>query len=157
MLIPMIKNFVKEHWIWILSKRTGVSRQSVYNLLNNKNATFKKSTLDKLYSFFHLYKDEFYLQNLKRQYQDWHSYLARLLQDKRISMWLSRYDIVKGAIISEKTISRIERWWVPDIWTLEQILPILKFSVEESNVIIEFAKHLKVLADLQKKYSIIET
>lgn len=154
MLIPLVKNYIKEHSMESLSIISWVSRQSLHNLVNKRKPTFRKQTLDKLYSFFHLYKDEFYIQNFKRQYQDWPSYLARILQNKRLWLGLSRHELARRSLISEKTISRVERWWMPDDWTLNSLIPALWFNDQEKQEIINFSKQLRVLVNLHKKYAI---
>lgn len=115
MITPLIVEKIREYktrngeyWLSRLSDRTGLGTIAIENVFYQRKQKYKISTLDELYDYFKIEKDEWYKSNLKKWHQKPDSIIWSIFRAKRIEMWLSLHDAARENKIDERTIKRLE-------------------------------------------------
>jgi transcriptional regulator with XRE-family HTH domain len=93
----------------MICDRTGLGHVAINNLTHEKKAKYKPSTLNVLYDYFKLERDDWYRANMKKWHQKPDSILGSYFREKRIALGLSIPEVARALRnIDERTIHRIE-------------------------------------------------
>lgn len=155
-MIPAIITSIREYvdrntdyernGILVLEIRTGVWRRVIENLMEGKIDRYKIRTLNTLYDFFSLERDDFYMDNLDRLKQGtvhnqsaWHdSVFGSIMYEMRKKQKMTIPEVSFATKIDEKTIKRIEYGeTLPSFgsYTLTTLANLYEFSDEDRNTI----------------------
>ena len=145
MTIPLIVEKIREYkdrnweyWLARLSDRTGLGHIAIENVFRQRKEKYKISTLDSLYDYFKLEKDEWYRANLKKWHEQHDSILGNIFREKRISMSYTISRVAREIRVDEKTIKNIETGsTLPHFnqYTFKKLLNLYDFSDEERTTI----------------------
>jgi hypothetical protein len=83
-ILQLIKAEEKENGLEYLANRVGVSYSFLYSLVNSKYNKVNKNKLEKLYDHYHLDKDSFFIDNLRKWYKPNNSILGNIFMVRRI-------------------------------------------------------------------------
>lgn len=147
-------DYINKQWFKKIIGSTGLNREVFQNMIDNKSCKFQKKTLDILYDFFRLEKDEFYQDNLKKWVMPTESILGEILRKKRLQAWMTIPDVQKIIKVDSRQIARIEAWdSLPSFWgyTMTKLLLIYEFTEEEREKIRWFITILKDLIIINHK------
>lgn len=157
MLIYKIEEYLKTHTISELERYSGISQRTLNRLIKNKNWRFYRSTLDCLYDFFKIEKDELYYENFKKWYPKTPSLFWNFVRNKRLWENKCLEELAKEIKVNRRAISRLEAWesqpWY-NSWTISNLFESLKFTEEEKEVTKNFIKAIKQMESLVKKTEI---
>lgn len=142
LVIQKLKEFmVKNHPYWLqrIHDRTWLGHVAINNLLNVKKKKYKPSTINVLYEFFKLERDDWYRENLKKWHQEPDSILGKFFREKRLQLGLSIHEVARQLKnIDDRTIHRIESGdSFPNFtsYTIIQLIKLYRLSEEEKNTI----------------------
>jgi len=157
MLIVKIKEYLNGHTIQELYNNTGISTGVFYSLLKRDWKKYNKNTLDILYSFFRLDRDEFYNNNLKKWYPKTLSLFGTLVRYKRVRKNIDIDELARMMKIEKRALCRLESWdALPtfDSWTIQHLIIALDFTKEEIENTKKYIDNMKRLEKTVKKYEI---
>lgn len=78
-----------------IESETGVGKTTLRKLKSMKPGKYKKNTLDVLYQYFDIERDDFYDDQMKKRYPPTFSVIGNILRQKRIQMGLSIAEVAK--------------------------------------------------------------
>lgn len=143
--INNMKKLRHETWIWC---------KAIYSIMRwYKNKKYTSQTLDTLYDFFELEKDNFYKENQKKWLKSDESILWILLKKKREQLQLSKKEVAKIIKWTEREMTRIESWDVApkfNSYYLRELLNLYKFSENERNQIKWYVASLHDIIELNR-------
>lgn len=162
MTAPLIVERIREYkekntgyWLVRLSDRTGLGTIAIENVLYQKKPKYKISTLDALYTYFKIEKDEWYRQNLKKWHEQHDSILGNIFREKRIEMNLTIHEVAQRIRVDEKTIKNIETGnSLPHFnqYTFKKLMNLYSFDDEEKTTIAWWITITHDLMMVYKKY-----
>lgn len=134
-----------ETWIWC---------KAIYSIMRwHKNKKYTSQTLDTLYDFFELEKDNFYKENQKKWLKSDESILWVLLKKKREQLQLSKKEVAKIIKWTEREMTRIESWDVApkfNSYYLRELIKLYNFSDSEWNQIKWYVASLHDIIELNR-------
>lgn len=157
MLVEKIRDYLNTHTIQELHGETWVCTGVFYSLLKRDWKKYNKNTLDILYSFFKLERDQFYKDNLKKWYPKTPSLFGTFIRYKRLKMEIDLHDLAKKIRTDERALARFESWdALPtfDGWTIQHLMEALQFTDEEKTMAKIYIDNMKWLEKTIKKYDI---
>jgi len=151
-----INDFLNENLVKDLRRETWIGCKAIYSIKNGyKNKKYTAQTLDILYEFFNIPKDDFYNENLKKWLKSDESILWILLKKRREKLNLTKIDVAKILKWTEREISRIEAWDVApklNSYYLKELLKLYKFSENERDQIRWYVSSLHDIIALNRNY-----
>lgn len=159
--LPKIVKMIRGHpkSLSALSTETWVSKSSLHSLKTMKSRKYRKQTLDTLYNYFELGRDDFYDSNLKSRYPPTFSVIGNILRKKRISLWYSISEVAQITKWEKRQIFRIEAWDSLPAYSsryMTQLMDLYKFDEEERNKIMRGIAILKDLVKINNRYDDVE-
>jgi len=156
-IIIKIGNYVSkdEKSARTLSDKTGIDIGIINSIVSGKRKKYRSTTLDILYEFFWLEKDDFYKENMKRRLQPSESILGTILRDRRVQMWYSLEDVSALLKWDARSLARIESWdTLPAYhsYYITRLLQLYKFTKEESETLKRFICILRDLVKIAGRY-----
>ena len=162
MLINKINDYLKINNIKNLSNQSWIWENVFLSILNKENRKYNKNTLDILYSFFWLSRDDFYLNNLKKRNPKTNCLFGYFIRLKRLKKNINILELAKKIKMGDRAIARIEAGdSLPSFnsYTIENLSNFLEFNNNEKKIIkkyIEITKELNNLLeneikDIEKK------
>ena len=143
--INNMKKLRHETWIWC---------KAIYSIMRwHKNKKYTSQTLDTLYDFFELEKDNFYKENQKKWLKSDESILWVLLKKKREQLQLSKKEVAKIIKWTEREMTRIESWDVApkfNSYYLRELIKLYNFSDSEWNQIKWYVASLHDIIELNR-------
>jgi len=143
--INNMKKLRHETWIWC---------KAIYSIMRwHKNKKYTSQTLDTLYDFFELEKDNFYKENQKKWLKSDESILWVLLKKKREQLQLSKKEVAKIIKWTEREMTRIESWDVApkfNSYYLRELIKLYNFSESEWNQIKWYVASLHDIIELNR-------
>lgn len=142
-------------WLTDLSRQTGVSRSALRSLKNLKKTKYRKQTLDVLYDFFDIDRDEFYKDNMKKRHPPTFTVIGNIMRLKRLEQHWSIEEVAKIIKWSPRELYRIEAWdSLPSYrsWYMTELLELYEFTEEEKHTIMWWIAIVKDLIKLNNKY-----
>ena len=143
--INNMKKLRHETWIWC---------KAIYSIMRwHKNKKYTSQTLDTLYDFFELEKDNFYKENQKKWLKSDESILWVLLKKKREQLQLSKKEVAKIIKWTEREMTRIESWDVApkfNSYYLRELIKLYNFSDTEWNQIKWYVASLHDIIELNR-------
>jgi hypothetical protein len=140
-----MKKLRHETWIWC---------KAIYSIMRwHKNKKYTSQTLDTLYDFFELEKDNFYKENQKKWLKSDESILWVLLKKKREQLQLSKKEVAKIIKWTEREMTRIESWDVApkfNSYYLRELIKLYNFSDSEWNQIKWYVASLHDIIELNR-------
>lgn len=152
-IIDLLEIEVNKVWIKEISLNTGLSFKCIENFYKWKYKKQRKETLDILYEYFKLEKDDFYNENIKKWQMPTQSVLGTFLRRKRLEKWLSIHDVAKKIKWDDRQIARIEAGdSLPDYssYYITKFFEIYEFTDDEKNTVSWFIVILRDLVNLSK-------
>lgn len=156
-IIESLINEVRIKWIKQVSDSTGLSVKCVENCVTGKNKKFRRHTLDILYEYFKVEKDEFYNDNTKKWEMPTQSILWTFLREKRVEKWYTIHQVARLIKWDDRQIARIEAGdSLPHYssYYFTKFFELYEFNEEEKNTVSWFIVILKDLVNLSKKTKI---
>lgn len=157
MLVEKIRDYLNTHTIQELHGETWVCTGVFYSLLKRDWKKYNKNTLDILYTFFKLERDQFYKDNLKKWYPKTPSLFWTFIRYKRLKMEIDLHDLAKKIRTDERALARLESGdALPnfDGWTIQHLMEALQFTDEEKTMAKIYIDNMKWLEKTIKKYDI---
>lgn len=157
MLLQKIQEYIKKYSLKDLAFSSSVWVRVILSILALENKKYNKSTLDVLYEFFKLEKDDFYMQNMKKWYPKTETLLGSLFRLKRIWKNKDIHDIAKDIKMEKRALARLESGdALPNYnsYTIQKIIEVLEFSDLEKKIIKDYISSMKNIEALVKKYDI---
>lgn len=157
MLVEKIREYLDTHTIQDLHNKTWVCTGVFYSLLKRDWKKYSKNTLDILYDFFELQRDQFYNDNLKKWYPKTPSLFGTFVRYKRLHMEIDIKQLAKLVRVDERALARLESWdALPtfDSWTIQHIMDTLNFTDEEKTMTKIYIDNMKWMEKTIKKYDI---
>lgn len=157
MLVEKIREYLDTHTIQELHNKTGVCTGVFYSLLKRDWKKYNRNTLDILYDFFSLERDEFYKDNLKKWYPKTPSLFWTFIRYKRLKMEIDLHDLAKEIKTDQRALARLESWdALPSInsWTIQHLMDALQFTDDERTMTKIYIDSMKMLEKAIKKYDI---
>lgn len=156
MIKKLINDYIQENGIGNLQKHTGVSEAVINAIItdNPKKVKFRVTTLDALYEFFRLVKDNFYMENMKKRHPNTDSILGSYLRSKRIALGYSMEEIAHELKSTKLTIIRIELGEVlPQFgsYTMQNLMFKYKLDPIERQLVKNYIQATKDIETLLKK------
>ena len=149
-----IKEFLDQNNMKILRQETWIWCKAIYSIKNwHRNKKYTKQTLDTLYDFFNLTKDNFYIDNMKKWLKSDESILWVLLKNRRDKLWFSKKEVAKIIKWTEREMTRIEAWDVApkfNSYYLRELIKLYKFSESEWNQIKWYVASLHDIIELNR-------
>lgn len=143
-IIEKVRSYIQNHdqgeneWLALLEYRTWVWRKILQNLYEWKIEKYRISTLDTLYTFFKIERDEFYTENMLKIKRRHESIFWQIMFEMRRRKGLKIDEVSMATKIDERTIRRIEYGEVlPNFssYTLTKLLDLYDFPDEDRNTI----------------------
>ena len=139
-----------------LIDNTGVSNAVVNAIItdNPKKVKFRTTTLDALYEYFNLHKDNYYFDNMKKRFPNTDSVLGTFLRNKRIELGYSVDHIAHELKSTRLTILRLELGEVlPHFtsYTMQNIMFKYGLTPQERQLCKNFINAIKDIERLVKK------
>jgi len=151
-----INDFLDENSVDELRKETWIGCKAIYSIRNGyKNKKYTNQTLDMLYEFFNVDKDDFYYENLKKWLKSDESILWSLLKKRREKLNLTKLDVANTLKWTVREISRIEAWDVApklNSYYLRELLKLYWFTESEWNQIRWYVSSLHDIIELNRKH-----
>jgi ribosome-binding protein aMBF1 (putative translation factor) len=144
---------VNKIWIKQISINTGLSADCIEHFYKWKYKKQRRKTLDILYEYFRLPKDDFYNENIKKWQMPTQSVLWTFLRQKRLAKWLSIHDVARKIKWDDRQIARIEAGdSLPHYssYYITKFFEIYEFTDEEKNTVSWFIVILRDLVNLSK-------
>lgn len=157
MLVEKIRKYLDDHTIQDLHNQTGICTGVFYSLLKRDWKKYSKNTLDILYSFFELPRDQFYNNNLKKWYPKTPSLFGTFVRYKRLHKEIDIKQLSKMVRVDERALARLESGdALPtfDSWTIQHIMEALDFNDEEKTMTKIYIDNMKWIEKTIKKYDI---
>ena len=157
MLIQKIKDYIKQYDLNTLTDMSWINRRVILSLIKWEHKKYRKTTLDILYDFFHLKKDQFYYDNFKKWYPQTESILWTLIRFKRVRKNLELDQLAKSIKMDSRALARLESGdSLPyyKSWSIQNIMEILDFNDTEKKIIEEYMKVMIKTKKLVKKYEL---
>ena len=157
MLVENIRNYLNSHTIQELHNATWICTGVFYSLLKRDHKKYNKNTLDILYNFFKLPRDQFYNDNLKKWYPKTPSLFGTFIRFKRLKMEIDLHDLAKQIRTDERALARLESGdALPtyDGWTIQHLMEALDFTEDEKTMAKIYIDNMKWLEKTIKKYDI---
>lgn len=157
MLVEKIKQYLDENTIQDLYHATGVNTGVFYSLLKRDWKKYNKNTLDILYSFFGLPRDQFYNDNLKKWYPKTPSLFGTFVRYKRLHQEVDLKELAVKLRMDERALARLESGdALPtfDSWTIQHMMDALDFTSEERTMAKIYIDNMKWLEKTIKKYDL---
>lgn len=157
MLVEKIRSYLDNHTIQDLHHSTGICTGVFYSLLKRDWKKYSKNTLDILYKFFDIKRDQFYNDNLKKWYPKTPSLFGTFVRYKRLKMEIDLKQLSQLVRVDERALARLESGdALPtfDSWTIQHIFDALKFTDEEKTMTKIYIDNMKWLEKTIKKYDI---
>lgn len=157
MLIQKIKEYLKEYSIRSLCDRSWIHDSAILSMIKGEHKKYRRNTLDILYEFFSLEKDNFYRENMKKWFPKTESLLWTLIRFKRVRANLNLGVLAKQIKMSERALARIESGdSLPycNSRSIKHIMEVLEFTKEEKEIIGRYIEVMKETEKLVKKYEI---
>lgn len=157
LLLTKIQEYIKKYDMKTLCNMSWINDRVFLSLLKQEHRKYHRNTLDILYSFFHIEKDKFYKDNIKKWYPKTESLLWTLVRFKRVRQNLSIHKLAKNIKMDSRALARIESWdALPyyNNWSVQHILEELNFSDEEKGKVKKYIEVMKNIEKLVKKYEI---
>ena len=108
MLINLTKKYIRERSFLELCRKSGITRNTWRSLL--RGGRIQKDTLDRMYNFFDLPVDEFYIKNLSSRYTDRNETIETTIKVIRVYLFgMTTEEFAKMLGMSKRSIERIER------------------------------------------------
>lgn len=105
MLQQELKTFIKKNGMRKASLLSGLSDQTLWNVLKGQRPT--KKTVDILYKLLKLPIDDWYISNLKNWYSD-NEGVGMLIRTIRVNMGMNQEEFSKMIDVNPRTLQRIE-------------------------------------------------
>jgi hypothetical protein len=158
-IIIKIRTYLKddERNSTTLSNATGVDVGIINSILSGKRKKYRSTTLDILYEYFGIERDDYYKENLKRWVMPVESILGSILRNRRIQMWYSIEDVANLVKWEERQLARIEAGdSLPSYqsYYISKLLPLYQFTPQEQEQIRWFICILKDMVKIHNKYDI---
>ena len=161
MLIHKVKEYLALHGSQKLCNETGLSADVINAITEpTRRIKFKSTTLDVLYDFFRLYKDNFYHANLKKRYPKTQSMLWSYFRLKRMKKNLSLEQLAHKIKSSKLSIIRLELGEsLPSFlsYTMQSVLKELEFNEEEIRIVKQMIIAVKDIENLLRLFTKGET
>jgi len=123
----------------MICDRTGIGHVAIDNIIHEKKSKYKLSTLNALYEYFKIERDDWYRSNMKKWHQRPDSILGSYFREKRIALSLSIHEVARSLRnIDERTIYRIESGdSFPDYssYTIIKLIEYYKIPEDEKHTI----------------------
>ena len=100
--------YINRHGIQHFSGRTGVCVSVIEKILSSPESSFRFSTIERLYIFFDLERDEYFKIHLRRWNPPTKSIPGSIVRVKRIEKCLTISELSKLIRCSERTLKRLE-------------------------------------------------
>lgn len=117
---------------------TGLTIECLENIAHQKRMAHRTSTLNILYDYFKIPKDEFYYKNVKTFHRDHSSVLGTFFREKRLRLWHTISEVERGTKLSARTILRLEAGdSLPAHggYTIMKLIEFYKLSEEEAQCV----------------------
>lgn len=157
MLVEKIREYLDTNTIQDLHNATWVCTGVFYSLLKRDWKKYNKNTLDILYSFFGLDRDQFYKDNLKKWYPKTPSLFGTFVRYKRLKLEIDLKDLAKKIKTDQRALARLESGdALPtfDWWTIQHLMDALQFTDEEKSMTKIYIDNMKWMEKTIKKYDI---
>lgn len=157
MLVEKIREYLDTHTIQDLHHATGICTWVFYSLLKRDWKKYSKNTLDILYKFFELPRDQFYNDNLKKWYPKTPSLFGTFIRYKRLQLEIDLHELSKRIRVDERALARLESGdALPtfDSWTIQHMFEALGFNDEEKTMTKIYIDNMKWMEKTIKKYDI---
>ena len=157
MLVEKIRKYLDDHTIQDLHNSTWVCTGVFYSLLKRDWKKYNKNTLDILYKFFNLERDQFYNDNLKKWYPKTPSLFGTFIRYKRLKLEIDLHELAKRVRVDERALARLESGdALPtfDSWTIQHMFDALEFSDEEKTMTKIYIDNMKWLEKTIKQYDL---
>lgn len=112
-LIEKLSAFIRTHRgaKQLITQLTGVKEAAIDNILHNRTPKHKISTINALYKFFRLERDEWYKQNLKNWKINTSNMFWEFFHDLRVKAGKTRQEVSDDLRnIDTRTLERLENW-----------------------------------------------
>lgn len=155
MLRKLLQQFIDKYGKPALKNQTGVSDNVIEAILagNPKGIKFRATTLDILYDFFRLSKDNFYNDNLRKRYPKTDTMLGTFIRQKRTAMGMGVEELADKIKSTKLAILRLELGEsLPSFasYTIQNVMFQLKMSPEERQLVKNFIQSVKDIEKLLK-------
>lgn len=148
------ENYANLKWFIDFEREIWINRKTLKKIYEKRYDKINKKTLDHLYCFFRLEKDNFYNKILSKRYPETDSLLWNIIRKKRLEKIMDLHDLSKKIKIERRTLSRVEAWDTmptPNSYTMKHLLSELEFSTSEKEIINSYIASTKSLKKLLKK------
>ena len=110
-IMQKVEEFLQEKWLHTLERLSGVEKRKIKILQNYEKYPVNEYTLRKLYSFFAIPVDAFYVENVYNhpRLKKSTSPVGEFFRFRRVEMGLSVAEVANTIRVREKTIERLER------------------------------------------------
>lgn len=155
MLLEKIQEYIKKYDIKTFSRYSWVWIPVILSILNLENKKYNKKTLDILYHFFKLEKDDFYKQNLKKWYPKTKNILWNFIRIKRIAKNKDLDSLAREMKMEKRALARLEAWEsLPSFnsYTIQKIIKTLEFDEKEIEIVRSFLYSCREVKKFLKKY-----
>lgn len=158
-LQKLIKD-LNENWPWFMAKEINLSYGFMYQIFTKwAPEKIREQTMDELYRYYRMEKDDFYIENQKKWQSPTQSILWSLFRKKRLEKFLSVDDVAKLVKWDSRAIHRIE-WWhtLPNYnsYYITKFMEIYEFTEEEKQTISWFIVILRDVINIYKWWNDIE-
>lgn len=150
MLLEKIQEYIKKYDLRTFSRDSWVWIPVILSILNLENKKYNKKTLNILYDFFDLEKDDFYRKNLEKWYPKTKNILWNFIRIKRLKKNKDLENLAKTLKMDKRALARLEAWEsFPSYnsYTIQKIIENLDFSEKEKQII---KNHLKSCQEVKK-------
>lgn len=157
MLIKKIKDYIKKYDIQTLCNMSWINRRVILSIIKSEHKKYRKTTLDILYDFFKLDKDQFYYENFKKWHPKTESILWTFIRFKRVRENLELDSLAKLIKMDSRALARLESWdALPyyNNWSIQNIMNVLKFSESEKKITEDYIIIMRKTEKLVKKYEL---
>jgi len=157
MLVEKIRSYLADHTIQDLHYSTGICTGVFYSLLKRDWKKYNKNTLDIVYEFFDLPRDQFYNDNLKKRYPKTPSLFGTFIRCKRLKLEIDLWELAKSVRVDQRALARLESGdALPtfDSWTIQNIFNALEFTDEEKTMTKMYIDNMKRMEKIVKQYDI---
>lgn len=157
MLVKKIREYLDSHTIQELHNCTWVCPWVFYSILKRDWRKYNKNTLDILYDFFNIKRDNFYKDNLKKWYPKTPSLFWTFVRYKRLQKEIDLHKLSKNIKTDKRALARLESWdSLPtfDWWTIQHLMDELEFTDDEKTMTKIYIETMKMLEKTVKKYDI---
>jgi len=103
-----LAHYENEYGFKMLQQRTDIEQRTLRHILYNTRGKYNHVTLDILYEFFHLDKDEWYQENRRKWIKPTESILGAIFRAKRMEKGWTPEQVAKMIKMSDRAIKRIE-------------------------------------------------